>query len=99
VLSDEQNPKSGFKELRIQGFEGLFLITFIGTTSGSIYNEKREGFFFTLLAISTSSIKMDIYREIDLVMLKISAFHYSLTMVVVKSFSLKRKYTICRYAK
>ena len=35
----------------------------------------------------------------DLAVLRISAFHYSLTMVVVKSFSLKRKYTICRYTK
>jgi len=36
-----------------------------------------------LTVISKSNIKVDIYDEIDLVMLKILAFHYWLTMVVM----------------
>jgi len=55
-----------------------------GTICSSICNEKRRKFLFILLAIGKSSIKVDIYCEIDLVMFKISAFHYFLTMVVIE---------------
>jgi len=52
-----------------------------------------------LTVISKSNIKVDIYDEIDLVMLKILAFHYWLTMVVVVNFSDKMGATRCRVVK
>jgi hypothetical protein len=50
------------------------IITFIGTTSGGVCNEKREKFLFILLATIGSSFQAGIDCKIHLVILINSVF-------------------------
>jgi len=52
-----------------------------------VSNKQTAGIFFTLLASFSSGFQVGIHRMFRLLMLKISASHYSLTMVVVVNFS------------